>query len=424
MKTVVNLAGEGKSVMKKWVSFIGLCGILLGLSGCGQQKQVYEPEIKTDTKEVELKLWVDLNQGDYYRKVVDAFKKDHPKKKYDITVIESESGRAQEFVQKDPESAADIFVTPHDRLGQIVESGAVYQLTKYTDTIKSENTPTAVQAATYQNKIYGFPTTSESMFMYYDKRVFSEQDVKSFTGITAKGKLGINLEEPGADFRETPWFISNGTYLYGENGEDPYGTTFNSPKGVETLRWIANLKKNKNVVPVNADEISALRSGKINAVLSGVWNTEAIKEVLGENMGVAVYPSADLGSGEVNLFAFQQCNIFCINAFTQYPLDAMELTDYLTNKSTQLGMFKELGKVPSNIQARKSESIEKDPVARVVVRMTTKEHSVLMPKIPEMNVFWQHMNSLLADAYKGKIPQEDFPKSLDKLVNEITPEKE
>ncbi|MDT3394734.1 MAG: extracellular solute-binding protein [Bacillota bacterium] len=409
--------------MKKWMALLGFVGLFLVLGGCRQHQNAYKPEIHSDATKVKLKLWVDLNQGDYYRKVVERFKKDHPNKQYNITVIESEAGRAQEFVQKDPESAADIFVTPHDRIGQLVESGAVYQLTKYTNTIKKENTPTAVQAATYKNKIYGFPVTSESMFMYYDKRVFSEQEVKNFKTITDKGKIGINLEEAGADFRETPWFISNGDYLYGKNGENPYGTTFNSRKGVETLTWISKLNKNKNVVPVNADEISALSSGKINAVLSGVWNAEAIKKVLGKNMGVAVYPSADLGSGNKNLFAFQQSNIFCINAFTEYPLDAMALTNYLTNESNQVGAFKKLGKVPSNIQARKSKYVKDDPVAQTVVEMTTARHSVLMPKIPEMNVFWQHMNSVLVDAYKGKIKQKDFSKSLDKLVDEVTPQR-
>ncbi|MFO7197344.1 sugar ABC transporter substrate-binding protein, partial [Enterococcus faecium] len=78
-----------------------------------------------------------------------------------------------------------------------------------------------------------------------------------------------------------------------------------------------------------ADEISALRSGKINAVFSGVWNKDAIREVLGENMGVAVYPKADFGSGQVDMMAFQGSGIYCVNAFTKSPLDAMELADYI-----------------------------------------------------------------------------------------------
>ncbi|EGA0631267.1 extracellular solute-binding protein [Listeria monocytogenes] len=408
--------------MKKLLLSISIIVGLSLLASCGVEKE-YKPDIKVNEKNVSLKVWVDLNQGDFYRKVVDDLKKEHPDKNYDITVIESESGRAQEYVQKDPEAAADVFITPNDRLGQLVESGAVYQLTKYTDDIKKNNTPTSIQAATYQDKMYGFPVTAEAMFMYYDKRVFSEDDIKTFSGITSKGKLGINLAEAGADYRETPWFIANGTYLYGENGEDPYGTTFNTPEGVLVLNWIGELKNNPNVVAVNADEISALRSGKINAVFSGVWNKDAIREVLGENMGVAVYPKADFGSGQVDMMAFQGSGIYCVNAFTKSPLDAMELADYITNADVQEKAFKELGKIPSNLEARTSSTVEKDDVAKAVIDMTSGKHSVLMPKIPEMNVFWQHMNPLLVDTYKGKIKKEDYPEALDKLVKDITPAK-
>lgn len=408
--------------MKKLLLSISIIIGLSLLTSCGVEKE-YKPDIKVNEKNVSLKVWVDLNQGDFYRKVVEDFKKEHPDKNYDITVIESESGRAQEYVQKDPEAAADVFITPNDRLGQMVESGAVYQLTKYTDGIKKDNTTTSVQAATYQNKMYGFPVTAEAMFMYYDKRVFSEEDIKTFSGITSKGKLGINLAESGADYRETPWFIANGTYLYGKDGEDPYGTTFNSPEGVQVLNWIGKLKDNSNVVAVNADEISALRSGKINAVLSGVWNEAAIREVLGENMGVAVYPTADFGNGEVNMMAFQGSGIYCINAFTKSPLEAMELADYITSANVQVKAFEELSKIPSNLKARNSSTVEKNDVAKAVIAMTSENHSVLMPKIPEMNVFWQHMNPLLVDTYKGKIKEADYPDALDKLVKDITPAK-
>lgn len=62
-------------------------------------------------------------------------------------------------------------------------------------------------------------------------------------------------------------------------------------------------------------------------------------------------------------------------------------------------------------------------MAKAVIDMTSGKHSVLMPKIPEMNVFWQHMNPLLVDTYKGKIKKEDYPEALDKLVKDITPAK-
>ena len=408
--------------MKKLFVLIAAVLSFVVLSSCGTA-QAYKPDIHVNAKDVTLKLWVDLNQGNYYRKVVEDFKKAHPDKNYHITVLESESGRAQEYVQKDPEAAADVFITPNDRLGQMVESGAVYQLTKYTSTIKQNNTPTAVRTATYQKKMYGFPTTAESMFLVYDKRVFSKNDVTSFDRLTKKGKIGINLQEAGADYRETPWFIANGSYLYGKTGDDPYGTTFNSPKGVQVLRWIGQLRHNKNIVPVNADEISAMRSGKINAVLTGVWNTPTYEQMLGKNMGVTVYPTADFGSGSVNMKAFEGSALYCVNAFTKYPLDAMALANYLTSAKVQIGAFKALGKIPSNLAARKDSEVTKNDVAKAVIDMTTEKHSVLMPEIPEMNVFWQHMNAILVDAYNGKIPPAQYQATLNKLVQNVTPSK-
>ncbi|ERL63661.1 extracellular solute-binding protein [Schleiferilactobacillus shenzhenensis] len=408
--------------MKKlFILIAAVLGVTV-LSSCGTA-QAYQPDIHVHTKDVTLKLWVDLNQGTYYRKVVQDFEKAHPDKNYHITVLESESGQASTNVQKDPEAAADVFITPNDRLGQLVEAGAVYQLTKYTSGIKANNTPTAVRAATYKGKMYGFPTTAESMFLVYDKRKFSAADVTSFAKLTAKGKLGINLQEAGADYRETPWFISNGSYLYGKNGEDPYGTTFNSAKGVQVLTWLGKLQHNKNVVPVNADEISAMQSGKINAALTGTWNAPTYKQMLGKNMGVTVYPTADFGSGAVPMKAFEGSNLYCVNAFTKYPLDAMQLANYLTSPKVQVGAFQALGKIPSALAARRDPAVTKDPVAKAVIAMTTAKHSVLMPEIPEMNVFWQHMNAVLVDVYNGKIQPAQYQATLDKFVHDVTPQK-
>lgn len=80
--------------------------------------------------------------------------------------------------------------------------------------------------------MYGFFVMVEVMFMYYDKCVFLEDDIKIFFGIMFKGKFGINFVEVGVDYCEIFWFIVNGIYFYGENGEDFYGIIFNILEGV------------------------------------------------------------------------------------------------------------------------------------------------------------------------------------------------
>ncbi|GAA3315367.1 hypothetical protein GCM10020331_010170 [Ectobacillus funiculus] len=128
---------------------------------------------------------------------------------------------------------------------------------------------------------------SKAFLFYYDKSKLTEEDVKTFEGVTKKkAKIGLNISEPGANYELVPFILSNHVKLYGDNGEDVKGSTFNTSEGLQALEWISNLKKNnKNVVPVNADSISALQSGKINALISGPWSYNQVKEVLGDNMG-------------------------------------------------------------------------------------------------------------------------------------------
>ena len=46
---------------------------------------------------------------------------------------------------------------------------------------------------TYDGDIYAVPYTSNTWFMYYDKRVFSEDDVKSLDTMLEKGKVSFPL---------------------------------------------------------------------------------------------------------------------------------------------------------------------------------------------------------------------------------------
>lgn len=204
--------------MKRMLSFgILVIVFLIMISGCSSNKKA-----GTGGKDdpIELKLWVDLNQGKGYQKLVDQYIKQNSDKNIQIKVIESESGKALENLSKDPESAADVFVIPHDQLGQLVDSGMVYKSEKFAAQERKENSEQAIAAGTYKNQLYGYPASIESMFLYYDKSVFSKNDIQSFEGLTDKSTVGLNLSESGADFRIAPWFISNGAQLFGTNGED------------------------------------------------------------------------------------------------------------------------------------------------------------------------------------------------------------
>lgn len=404
---------------------ICLMAAVLGISvlaaGCGGNdgKETQNQTTTAESSEVSLKVWVDEDSVEQTKEMAQLFAEENPDKNYNIEVVVSDSMKAQENIKNDPDAAADVFMLPHDQLGQLVEAGTIYKNTKYAEEMQETMTEAALDGASYDGELYAYPYGVETCLLYYNKSVLNEEDVKTFEGITAKGKIGMNLAESVSDYQIAPNFMANGCYLYGEDGEDPEGTTFNNEKGLEVLKWIAGLKDNENVVHVKDDMVSSMLEGKIAAAIGGPWNKNDLSE-LGDNLGVAPYPTVDYGSGEKQMYAFQGVKLFAVNANTKAPLEAMALANYLVNEDNQIKRFELTGVIPSNQAAQESEAVKADAVGQAVAVMSQDDHSVVMPKIPEVATFWTQCSPLINDAYAGKIPESEMQEKLDQFVVDIS----
>ncbi|MGE7611560.1 extracellular solute-binding protein [Paenibacillus sp. NPDC101420] len=404
--------------MKNGLFYVGVIGLILLLAGCGDTSNSGASK-DAESVPVVLKVWVDEESVSQTREMAEAFAKENSDKKYEIEVVVSDSMKAQEYVKNDPEAAADIFMLPHDHLGQLVESGSIYKNTKYADEIKAAMTPASIEGAIYNGDLYAYPYGVETGVLYYNKSILTEEDIRTFEGLTQKGKIGMNLSESIADYQIAPFFVANGSYLYGENGEDPQGTTFNDEHGLEVLKWIRNLKANPNVVHVKDDMVSSMLDGKIAAAIGGPWNKKDLAS-LGENLGVAPYPTADFGSGSKQMYAFQGVKLFAVKAATKAPLEAMALANYLISEENQLKRFKLTGIIPSNSNAQETEDVKNDAVGQAVAIMSQEDHSVVMPKIPEVAAFWTQASPLINDAYAGKIKENEMQQKLDDFVTDVS----
>lgn len=370
-------------------------------------------EVKVEGK---VKVWIDTEHVETFKGIVADFQTEFPD--VEVEIAAGSSADAKTEVSKDPKAAADVFMMPHDQVGQMAESGLLYPNTKYADEVKANNVDSAIEGASWDGELYGYPYGVESQILYYNKATLSEDDVKSWATLTEKGKIGANLGEAGANYVFGPLFMSNDLYLYGETGEDPNGTNFNTEPGVEVLQWIADQKNNPGVIQSNAEALSNLESGVTDAFLSGPWSKNDVQKALGENMAVAAYPTVDFGNGEVQMKAFLGVKLFAVNQQTEAPLAAMALANYLSNESSQLVEFEKMGVIPSNKALQSNETITNDAVAKAVMEMSQTTHSVVMPKIPEMVSFWPAMDAVINDTYKGNIKPADYMTKLDTLVTE------
>ncbi|CZQ96146.1 extracellular solute-binding protein [Trichococcus collinsii] len=410
-----------------WKKYFG-SGLILGasaliLGACGGTTDASDTGSAENTSgevvvEGDVKLWVDTDHVEVFKGIVADFEKEFPE--VTVEVAAGSSADAKKDVSKDPKAAADVFMMPHDQVGQMAEAGLLYPNTKYADEVKANNVESAVEGVTWNDELYGYPYGVESQVLYYNKAKLTEDDVKSWTTLSEKGKIGTNFAEAGANYIFGPLFMSNGLYLYGENGEDPSGTNFNNEKGAEVLAWIAAQKNNPGVIQSGAEALANLEAGVSDAFLSGPWSKNDVVKALGENMGVAAYPTVDFGSGEVQMKAFLGVKLFAVNQQTDAPLASMALANYLSNETSQLTEFQEMGVIPSNKVVQETAEVQEDAVAKAVMEMSQPTHSVVMPKVPEIVSFWPAMDAIINDAYKGNITESEYMEKLDKLVEDTS----
>ena len=410
-----------------WKKYFG-SGLILGasaliLGACGGTADTSDTGSAENTSgevvvEGDVKLWVDTDHVEVFKGIVAEFEKEFPE--VTVEVAAGSSADAKKDVSKDPKAAADVFMMPHDQVGQMAEAGLLYPNTKYADEVKANNVESAVEGVTWNDELYGYPYGVESQVLYYNKAKLTEDDVKSWTTLSEKGKIGTNFAEAGANYIFGPLFMSNGLYLYGENGEDPSGTNFNNEKGAEVLAWIAAQKNNPGVIQSGAEALANLEAGVSDAFLSGPWSKNDVIKALGENMGVAAYPTVDFGSGEVQMKAFLGVKLFAVNQQTDAPLASMALANYLSNETSQLTEFQEMGVIPSNKVVQETAEVQEDVVAKAVMEMSQPTHSVVMPKVPEIVSFWPAMDAIINDAYKGNITESEYMEKLDKLVSDTS----
>ena len=169
--------------MKRFLTF-GLIATMsmTMLAGCGNK-----------TEGVSLKVWVPQNQLDsgIITAQQEAFAAAHPE--WDITWTTEVVGEdvAKENILKDVEAAADVFLFSSDQLVELVNAGAIARLGGETEKMVKETIAESVQAtAMVGDAVYGIPFTNNTFYMYYDKTLMNEEDIKTIEGI-----VGIDLPD-------------------------------------------------------------------------------------------------------------------------------------------------------------------------------------------------------------------------------------
>ena len=376
-------------------------------------------EVFTNT-EATLTVWGSQDDQVMLGEMVDAFKAAHPEVKWNITISVNGEDKAKGEVLKDTEAAADVFAIAHDQLGELVNSGAVYKNTKYADEIKARTAEAAINAATYDGEMYGYPSVSETYFLFYDKRIFDEEQVKSLDTMLTSAGEGITpfAIDIGNAYYSGPFFLANGCQLFGADGSDGKTVTFNNEQGMEVAKYIGTMKSKGVVAFDDTVATTQFEAGTLGAYVAGPWKVETYKEVLGDNLGITELPSFELNGQQKHMASFAGFKIYCVKSNTQYPLEAMALANWLTNEENQLKRFRDRSGVPVSVNLSSNEEIANDPTVKAVLAQLN--YAYCTPSIPQMGKFWDTTKAFVQDAFDGTIKEDEYQAGLDGLVAKLT----
>lgn len=417
---------------KKLISILLSVTLVCSMCGCGQKETAKnaqqakngEAEESLYAEDATLKLWGSQDDQAYLQEAISMFKEDYPVAAgWNIETAIIGSADAKDEVLKDPAAAADVFEFASDQLAALVDAGTLYKITTDRTTVEENNIENAVAAACSGTDLYGYPSTSNSYFMYYDKSMYTEEEVKSLETMLAKdlGKVTNFAMDLDNGWYMASFFFGAGCTLFGEDGQDPTECSFNNESGLLAGNYILGLTQNAKVG--NYDDtllLSGFADRTLGAAISGTWNGEAIKESLGEDFGVATFPTVTYSDGSVvQPSPIVNFNIYGVNAQTQYPLEAMLLANYLTSEKIQELRFKERNSTPVNKNlVENTELLAASPTVATLAAQTELA-STVQPSIPQIANFWSPMEAFGQDCIAGTVTEGNMQEKLDVLVKSI-----
>ena len=320
----------------------------------------------------DIKVWVAENIVELTKTQIDNFNKTNTDGIIiNATVEPVGEGDAASNMTTDVEAGADLFCFAQDQTARLIQAGALSVLgSAATELVKNSHDKASIAAVTAGESLYGYPLTFDNgYFMYYDKSVINESDVGSLEALIAA------CEAAGKNFSfelENSWYTVAFFFATGCISEwqmDEAGSkfvsvndNFNSDLGKIAAEGMKKLVTSKCYVNSSAttDFEAAIPSA---IVVSGTWNYENAKGLLGDNLGIAELPSFEFDGKSYHLGSFNGCKLMGVKPQSDAKRAAAlnKLAQYLTGEQCQLERFTEKGWGPSNLAAQKAEAVMAAP---------------------------------------------------------------
>ncbi|MDE6182549.1 MAG: extracellular solute-binding protein [Eubacteriales bacterium] len=422
-----------KKILSTMLTLTVALGTLIGCGGNTNSTVSSEQDVTETTqeiKEVDLKIWTPENQvkDGTMDSMTKSFQELHPEWKINFTVEIVGEDVAKDEILKDVEAAGDVYFFASDQLPDLVNSGAISKLGgSAEEMVKSTMSEQVISTATYEDSIYAIPFTHNTFFMYYDKSILSEENIKSVEKIlavpTADNVYNFSFDNAGG-WKLGAWYYGAGLSIYGEDGNQfAEGCNWNNETGIAVTNYIIDLLSNKKVA--YADDISVtelIEDHRLGAWFDGAWNYNVYKEILGDDLGVAILPTFNINGEDCQLKSFYSSKAIGVNSKTKNPEVAVEFAKYLGSEEMQIQRFKETSQVPTNQKASEIQEVKDDVVSNILVEQSNVA-SVAQPTSVEFSKrYWVNAGAIATEIRGGTLTKDNVKEKMDTFVKAMNVE--
>ncbi|MCI8660844.1 MAG: extracellular solute-binding protein [Lachnospiraceae bacterium] len=398
--------------------------LILCLTGCQKDNEVsLENQPISNSETITLTVWGAAEDEELLHQIIDGFKTEY-KDQADFTITyepQSES-KCMDALMEDLENGADVFAFADDQLNTLVAAGALEPI-ENEETVRKENLPEAVLAASVNNTLYALPLTADNgYFLYYNKQYFSEEDIKSWDqmlDIAASQGKKVSMEWSSGWYVYSLFGNTGLTVGLNDDGITNY-CTWNSAdgaiKGTDVTQAMMDMANHAGFLSTDdAGFLKGVQDGSIIAGVNGVWNAVAVEEAWSSHYGAAKLPSYTCAGQQVQMASFSGFKLIGVNAYSEHREWAAKLAEWISNEKNQELRFLLRGQGPSNIKAAASEEVQKAPAITALLEQS--EFSCLQ-RIG--GNYWEPVTVFTAEILEGNPSGESFQTLLDTMVEEIT----
>lgn len=389
------------------------------LSGCSNEG-VKQGRNQENDGPIKVVVWTQL-EAHIVQLIDETLKGFEEENNIDI-VIEKQDALVDKLTlagRSDSKDSPDIVMGANDLTGKFAEMGVFEPIDSYIDPkIKEQYLATAIEAESYKGKLYGLPTSVETLIMMYNKKLVekapesTEELLAMMKEKTKNGQYGYVTNIYEAYFL-SPWVNGYGGEFLSADAK----ASLNKP---ETLKGFELIEQMKSYLPEGLEYglmDTLFKEGKAAVIMNGPWAISDYKGIFGEDLGLAKLPKV---SGNQNHPAAPwvgvQGAMLMKNSANKEA--AVKVIEALAGKEVSLAMAKQGGFVPAHNEAAADPSIQSDEVLMLIRDQAADGRP--MPNAPQMAGIWDPTkNALMMILSKQNKPVKEIIDEAQRKAEEV-----